>query len=129
MTMHDRLEPGVSSSAPVRMHRSLQRGAAEADLVAVGVAVDHLAHTVPVRLLRGGLDSPGTDALDLLIRARGGARESARRLRAARRSVPPTGSPAPPRVAAPPRTTRQLQIGRAHVCTPVTPIPRMPSSA
>jgi integrase-like protein len=41
--------------------------AAEADLVAVGVAVDHLAHTVPVGLLRGGLDSPGAEALDPLI--------------------------------------------------------------
>src|SRR5712691_5324441 len=47
--------------------RSLERGAAEADLVAVGVAVDHLAHTVPVPLLRGGLDSLGADALDPLI--------------------------------------------------------------
>ncbi|HLN77475.1 MAG TPA: hypothetical protein VK204_10560 [Nocardioidaceae bacterium] len=32
-------------------HRSLKRGAAEADLVAVGVSVDHLAHPVAVRLL------------------------------------------------------------------------------
>src|SRR5712692_2968684 len=52
------------SSAAVRTRRSLERGAAEADLVAVGVAVDDLAHTVPVRLLRGGLDSSGADALD-----------------------------------------------------------------
>jgi hypothetical protein len=58
---------GSSGSAAVRTRRSLERGTAEADLVAVGVAVDHLAHTVPVRLPGGGLDSPGADALDPLI--------------------------------------------------------------
>src|SRR5712691_8367395 len=57
--------------AAVRTRRSLERGAAEADLVAVGVAIDHLAHAVPVPLLRGGLDSPGADALDPLIEVAG----------------------------------------------------------
>ena len=57
----------TSDHAAVRMRRSVERGAAEADLVAVGVAVDHLAHAVPARLLRGGLDSSGADALDPLI--------------------------------------------------------------
>jgi hypothetical protein len=60
-------QPLTSSRAGVRTRRSLQRGAAKADLVAVGVAVDHLAHTVPVRLLQGRLDSSGADALDPLI--------------------------------------------------------------
>src|ERR1700730_708757 len=57
----------VSAHAPVGTGRSLERGAAEAVLVAVGVAVGHLAHTVPVPLLRGGLGPPGADALDPLI--------------------------------------------------------------
>jgi hypothetical protein len=41
--------------------------AAEANLVAVGVAVDHLAHTVLVRLFGCRVDSSGADALDPLI--------------------------------------------------------------
>ena len=55
------------SRAAVGTRRSLEWAAAEANLVAVGVAVDHLAHTVPVRLLCGRLDSSGRDALDPLI--------------------------------------------------------------
>src|SRR5215470_12454358 len=51
----------------VRTSRSLERSAAEADFVAVGVAVDHLAHAVPVRFLCGGLYSPGPDAADPVI--------------------------------------------------------------
>ena len=49
---------------PGSVPRSPERGAAEADLVAVGVAVDHLAHTVLVRLSGGGLDSAGGDTFD-----------------------------------------------------------------
>jgi hypothetical protein len=51
----------------VKPRVSLARGAAEADLVAVGVAVDDLAHTIAVRLLRRGLDSSGADGLHPLI--------------------------------------------------------------
>src|SRR5450755_1438650 len=67
MAQHDRPLLQTNYYAAVRTRCSLERGAAEADLVAVGVAVDHLAHAIPVRLLRGGLDSPAADALDPLI--------------------------------------------------------------
>src|SRR5580693_2493486 len=52
---------------PGETPRSLRRGAAEADLVAVGVVVDHLAHAVLVGLPRGGLYSPGADVPDPFI--------------------------------------------------------------
>ncbi len=57
----------VYEHVAVKPRVSLARGAAEADLVAVGVAVDDLAHTVAIRLLRRGLDSSGADGLHPLI--------------------------------------------------------------